>query len=160
MKKLLAFVTVCILVMLCLSTAFAHTHVWGEWAWEIEPTCQKTGRQVRSCTLSGCGSHDRRTVQKADHDYLPATCEQPKTCKYKCGTTTGSALGHSYAAATCVSPKKCVRCAKTEGDLGAHRYSTATCTKLATCYVCGLTKGTYKDHTYVNGKCSVCGASK
>ncbi len=55
------------------------------------------------------------------HDWEPATCTVPKTCKL-CGTAEGEALGHDYqaiegtaAAATCIMPgkeadKKCSRC--------------------------------------------------
>ena len=159
MKKFVAMLLGSILLQaLSLTTALAaHTHTWGAWAWEKKPTCMSEGRQVRSCTANNCGTHNRRNVAKVPHDYNPATCEKPQTCKFKCGTTKGSPLGHSYNPATCVTPKKCKNCDKTEGGLGNHKFSVATCRSLSTCSECKITIGSLAPHKYVNGKCTVCG---
>ena len=159
MKKFVAMLLGSILILaLSLTTALAaHTHTWGAWGWGKKPTCMSEGQQVRSCTSPKCGTHDRRTVAKLPHDYSPATCEKPQTCKFKCGTTKGSPLGHSYNPATCVTPKKCKNCDKTEGGLGNHKFSVATCRSLSTCSECKITIGSLAPHKYVNGKCTVCG---
>lgn len=158
MKKKL-FVTFCLVVMMTLivSSASAHTHVWGPWKWSKQPTCMAEGEQVRTCTLSGCGMHDRRKVAKMPHDYAAATCTKAATCKYGCGATSGSPLGHSYRSATCVSPKTCIRCGATTGGLGSHNFAAATCKRPSTCTVCGATTGSLGSHNFVNGRCIVCG---
>ena len=77
-------------------------------------------------------------------EWIPATCEEPKTCA-KCGATEGEPLGHDWIPATCSEPKTCSRCGETEGEsLGhtpgewseaaidianAEQASTLTCTK-------------------------------
>lgn len=152
------FVTMVFVIALTVSTVFAaHTHVWGEWKWEIQPTCQKTGRQVRVCEADNCGLHERRTVNTVPHSFKSATCTAPKTCIYGCGTTSGSPLGHSYATATCVVPRTCVRCGATTGGLGAHNLSKATCKTPSKCSVCGYSDGRLGNHYYVTGRCVTCG---
>ncbi|MBP3452925.1 MAG: hypothetical protein J6M20_04335 [Clostridia bacterium] len=160
MKKMLfAFVAAVMMMTMLMSSAFAaHVHVWpDEWDWEVMPTCTTPGRQVRACDSNVCSSHQRRTVAPIPHDFLPATCEEPATCRFGCNTTDGAALGHSYAAATCVAPKTCVRCDATTGDLGQHLFAPATCTKKSTCRICGVSIGSTLPHTYVDGRCTVCG---
>lgn len=157
-KLMIAFSAFSILMLLYISTAFAaHTHVWGEWKWEKQPTCTTEGRQVRVCTAKDCGTHERRTVAKVPHSFTAATCVKPATCKFGCGTTKGVALGHSYKPATCVEPKTCSRCGNKTGGLGSHSFKPATCKEPSTCRVCGVTTGSRKPHNYVNGKCTMCG---
>lgn len=50
-----------------------------------------------------------------DHNWLSATCTEPKTCSL-CGETKGSALGHDWKDADYENPKTCSRCGKTEGE--------------------------------------------
>ena len=161
MKRLI-YATLLVIVMMTLilpNALAAHQHIWGEWKWEKggEPTCQKEGKQVRVCLANNCGQHDRRTVAKVPHDFDDATCTKPATCKFKCGTTTGTALGHSYKPATCVAKETCRRCGDERGNLGDHRFTTATCIKKATCIYCGVTTGNYGQHRYKDGRCTWCG---
>lgn len=60
------------------------------------------------------------------HDYAPATCTAPITCK-KCGATSGKALEHKWIPATCKELKSCSVCKKIEGELGEHDYSKGRC---------------------------------
>lgn len=76
-------------------------------------------------SLWGCEAGDVESEPSADieaadtqsshsHDFLPATCFNPKTCS--CGATEGEALGHRYTEATYDAPKTCQHCGKTVGD--------------------------------------------
>lgn len=60
--------------------------------------------------LSGCS---------CEHEWIEATCEEPKTCE-KCGETEGEALGHSWIEATCTDPKTCEECGTIEGEALGH----------------------------------------
>ena len=48
------------------------------------------------------------------HEWLEATCTEPKTCTVG-GETEGEALGHTWTEATCALPKTCSVCGETEG---------------------------------------------
>lgn len=164
MKKRLSVIIIISLVCV-IGVALAHTHEWGVWKTTKQPTCQEEGRQVRSCTLEDCSSHERRNVAKVPHDFAAATCTAPKTCKFNCGTTSGSALGHNYRAPTCVAPETCSRCSATRGGLGEHKFAPATCLKPSTCPVCGISIGSLGGHTYRPATCmdprtcTLCGAT-
>ena len=56
------------------------------------------------------------------HDWVDATCENPKTCS-KCGETEGNALGHEWIDADCENPERCTRCDASEGEPLGHTYS-------------------------------------
>ena len=99
------------------------------------------------------------------HDWIAATCTDPKTCSV-CGETEGDPLGHSWVAATCTDPKTCSVCEMTEGDPLGHDWSPATCTRPAKCAICGKEQGSALGHTWVTSgygqarACSVCGAKE
>ena len=93
-----------------------HTHSYGEWTIEIEPTCTAGGIMSRSCR---CGWTDQKAVKPIDHKYgnwetveLP-TCEQngkeKRTCE--CGKSeerlTHSLGGHKYGAWTVYQDSTC-----------------------------------------------------
>lgn len=106
------------------------------------------------------------------HEWIDATCEEPKTCG-KCGKTEGEALGHTWVEATCTEAKKCSVCGKTEGEALGHTWVEATCTEAKKCSVCGQTEGealghqvekwnvvkeaTCSEEGEENGQCTVCG---
>lgn len=54
-------------------------------------------------------------TEVCDHQWIEATCTEPKTCSI-CGITEGDPLGHDFAPATVDSPKKCRVCGIEEGD--------------------------------------------
>ncbi len=99
------------------------------------------------------------------HNWVAATCTEPKTCD-KCGATEGDALGHTWVAATCTEPKTCSVCQATEGDALGHTWTAATCTEPKTCSVCKATEGDALGHTWVAATCtepktcSVCKATE
>lgn len=80
------------------------------------------------------------------HDWIEATCTEPKTCKL-CGETEGTSLGHDWVEATCTEAKTCSRCGETEGEALGHESDKWKVVKKATCSEEGEEKGV----------CSVCG---
>ena len=67
--------------------------------------------------------HSSVVIGHLGHDFAPATCTAPKTCKRDgCGATEGIALGHDWKDATCTAPKTCKRdgCGATEGEPNGH----------------------------------------
>lgn len=58
-----------------------------------------------------CGS---AFAESHEHEWLDATCLEPKTCAV-CGAVEGEALGHDWSDACIAAPKRCVRCGITEG---------------------------------------------
>lgn len=85
------------------------------------------------------------------HEWVEATCTEPKTCS-KCGETEGEALGHTWNDATCTAPKTCSVCAETEGEALGHTEGEWETVEPATliqagsqrqlCSVCGETLAT------------------
>ena len=102
----------------------------------VEPTTGKmTALALGKTTITAYAVDDTNitaecAVEVVDHkhDWIEATCTEPKTCS-KCGETEGEALGHDYqevdgsaVASTCTNPGKdadleCTRCHDViEGD--------------------------------------------
>ena len=122
-------------------------------------------------TCNVCGA-----TRSITHDYAPATCTTPKTCRV-CGVTSGSALGHTWKDATCTAPNTCSTCGTTSGSALGHSY-TSEVTKAPTCtatgvktYTCSTCKHSYTEsvaalgHTWNDATCtapktcSTCGAT-
>ena len=103
--------------------------------------------------LAGCGH---------THEWVEATCTEPKTCAED-GATEGEPLGHDWKAATCTAPKTCARCGETEGEPLGHDWKEADCTTPKTCARCGETEGEPLGHTLTEANyqdpavCTVCG---
>ena len=123
--------------------------------------------------------------EPAGHDWIDATCEEPKTC-FMCGKTEGEPAGHDWVDATCETPKTCAVCKQTSGDpLGhnfengvctvcekaacdenGHKWVDATCEEPQTCSVCGKTDGEPAGHDWnaatceTPRTCSVCGKTE
>lgn len=106
-----------------------------------------------------CASCGETEGDPVGHDWKDATCESPKSCA-RCGGSEGDAAGHSWQDATCEDPKKCASCSETEGSAAGHDWKTATCTAPKTCSVCKEETGSTAKHTYKSGKCSFCGISE
>ncbi len=101
-------------------------------------------------TCSLCGATEGDPIA---HDYANATCTEPQTCTH-CGATVGSALGHNYKAATCTADSVCSRCGKTVQSALGHNYKAATCTNPQTCTRCGATTGSALGHNYKAATCT------
>lgn len=106
-------------------------------------------------TCASCGEIEGDPL---GHDWKDAGCDTPKTCS-RCAQTEGVAAGHSWKDATCEDPRKCVSCGKTEGSAAGHSWKAATCTAPKTCSVCKEETGSTAEHTYKSGKCASCGIS-
>jgi len=78
--------------------------------------------------------------KKHEHEWIEATCTQPRTCA-TCEETEGEALGHTWTEATCTQPRTCAACGETEGEALGHTWAEATYQAPATCTVCGETDG-------------------
>ena len=117
---------------------------------------------VIAFTFTACTNDDNS--ETCNHNYIEATCTQPKTCSI-CGETVGEvSQNHNYSVATCKDPKTCLDCGKTLGGTSAiHSYEPETCTKPKTCSTCGKTLGNALGHNYSEATCknpktcTVCG---
>ena len=67
------------------------------------------------------------TTAPCDHDWIPANCEAPETCRI-CGKTRGPVMNHQWIEATYDTPKTCSNCGKTEGT--AIGYPLTWCTEI------------------------------
>lgn len=101
------------------------------------------------------------------HEWLDATCTEPRTCS-SCRETEGKALGHDWMDATCTTPQTCRRCGITQGHCADHTWTPATCTEPERCAVCEKKRHWYSsplghdwiDATYTAPKtCSRCGVT-
>lgn len=61
-------------------------------------------------------------------------------------TLSGCCLSHDWVEATCTEPKMCTKCEKTEGEPFGHEWIEATCSVSQTCSVCGTTEGDALGH--------------
>lgn len=139
--------------------ATGHDYVQFGLAWE--PTCDGDGSIYYVCSICGGDheevipmlGHDYPTDAKCGesaicnrcsqpsarlpHDYAPATCTEPQTCKRDgCSVTMGDPLGHDLIAPTCTTPYTCSRCDHTEGTriphTLAHKYVKSVLTYYCT----------------------------
>ena len=93
------------------------------------------------------------TIPHSGHDFAPATCTEPKTCK-NCGETEGKKLGHSWQSATCTTPQTCWYCDATRGNPLPHNSNEATCSEAPTCKNCGAVTGDPLPHTPTEPSCN------
>ena len=117
-----------------ITAALGHTHHMTPVA-ANPATCTEDGNKAYY-VCSGCSKwfedaagnveitdHSSVVIGNLGHDFAPATCTTPKTCKRDgCGATEGIALGHDWKDATCTAPKTCKRdgCGATEGEPNGH----------------------------------------
>lgn len=81
------------------------------------------------------------------HDYAPATCEKPMTCKI-CGRAGGTSLAyHDFSIPTCTQPATCSICGEQRGTAPGHDVANWEVTLEATCTTDGSR----------HGLCSKCG---
>ena len=124
-----------------------HTSEWGTMD-SIEPSCGYPPI---------CGTCNKPLYEPIDHSWIPATYDEPATCRY-CGLTEGYPLDyeghweyesiyscsqHDWQEATCDSPATCRNCGKTFGSKLYHDYVNKDCSKPSVCSRCGK-----QDHSY------------
>ncbi|MCR5297487.1 MAG: DUF11 domain-containing protein [Clostridiales bacterium] len=111
-----------------------HTHSYGDWQTETEPTCTREGLKVRVCN---CGDRQTESIPAKGHSWGEWTVTKAATCK-ETGTKT----------------RTCTACGATETETIAktteHSYGDWVVTKAATCKETGTRTWT----------CSVCGDTK
>ena len=121
-----------------ITPALGHTHSMTPVAAKAA-TCTENGNKAYY-VCSGCSKwfedatgsveitdHSSVVIGHLGHDFAPATCTTPKTCKRDgCDATEGIALGHDWKDATCTAPKTCQRdgCGATEGEPNGHTEGT------------------------------------
>lgn len=85
MKKLLCFLSV-VLAMTCLLVSCdsgSHTHSYGEWFVEANPTCDENGERVRYCD---CGESQKSNIPAIGHNYIDDVCQncgEDAPCRHK-----------------------------------------------------------------------------
>ncbi len=135
------------------------------------PDCKTKGSFEMKCE---CGVHDPDNpypiaiLPHTDNILLPATCTQPRWCKFHttngCGFSRGTPLGHyiNYSEATCSVFAKCKREGCSYKYLGTkHTWLAPDCKNGERCRDCGTpgVKGPNPNAHNVNpktGKCTIC----
>lgn len=87
--------------------------------------------------ITGCG---------CSHEWLPATCDAPQSCKL-CGETEGEALQHQWNPSTCEDREKCALCGEVRGEALRHSWEDASCLLPEKCSVCGEERGEALGHS-------------
>ena len=103
-ERLIPFLLALTLALACLPVraALAADDYW---------LCSRCERRVRESVGDMCPycGYERHI-----HDWAPATCVTPKTCRV-CGATEGDPIDHDWLPATTNAAKTCRVCGKTEG---------------------------------------------
>lgn len=77
--------------------------------------CGAKAEPVISESVEGNEETSESTEAECAHEWVDATCKEPKHCS-KCGETEGTSLDHVWAEATFAAPKTCTLCGETEGE--------------------------------------------
>ena len=111
-----------------------------------EPTCTEGGRLSQQCQT--CGFSNAEKFDPLGHEYLLTDdCNESAVCQ-RCNAMSTENIGHDYAPATCTEPATCRRegCGATSGEPLGHDMADANCTVASTCTVCGHTEGVKLPH--------------
>ena len=114
------------------------------------PTCTQDGLLWKICAR--CGSPASEKLARTGHDWAPADCLTPETCR-RCGETRGAPAGHDWASADCLTPETCRRCGETHGAPAGHDWASADCLAPETCRRCGETRGKPAGHDWAPAAC-------
>lgn len=106
-------------------------------------------------TPKTCKECNKTEGKPIEHKWVQANCLKPKTCT-NCGLTEGDTLDHNWVEANCTTPKKCSTCDTTDGNALGHDWKNATCTSPKTCANCNKTEGDVLGHSYSSGYCTIC----
>ena len=146
MKRLLLLLTVSVALSLLLASCDVIADITG--GRDTTPEACEHEWLDATCkdpkTCTKCGMTEGGTTT---HQYLAATCTKPEVCA-TCGIWNGLAIGHSFAPATCYAPKTCTVCYETKGE-PVHECTDPTCTEPATCVLCSATIGEPLGHTLI-----------
>ena len=144
-----------------------HTHSWGEWIIQLEPSCTDGGLYVRTCR---CGAKEEKAASPKKHNFSKWEIIQEPTCTEEglqqcickaCGEIKEEVIDvvkHSFGEWVTISEPTCVdmglrrttcECGETKEEsipVVNHSYSSAVTTKLPTCTEDGKKEST----------CSIC----
>ncbi len=107
--------------------------------------------------LIGCVVGMSSCKKECEHEWIEATCTEPKHCQ-ECDEAEGDPLGHTWVPATCTDAKHCETCGEVAGDPLGHIGGEATCTDAAICDRCEENYGEALGHTPIKdeGKAPTC----
>ena len=123
----------------------------------VPATCEQDGLTVGSkCSVCQEVIIPQATAPALGHDWQPAACETPKTCKRDgCGATEGGPLGHDWTAGWMSDAgfhwHECLRenCGEKSGHAAHIPGPAATETAPQTCTECGYVIAPALEHTHV-----------
>ncbi len=84
---------------------------------------------------------------ECDHQWIDATCTQPKTCEL-CHATEGEALGHQGESTDCTKPAVCNICGASFGETAEHDWVGGSCTEARHCSKCDAVDTEVLGHLY------------
>ncbi len=117
----------------------AHTHVYGEWTTDKEPTCTLAGEQSRTCA---CGEKETQPIPATGHEFSEEfTIDVEASC-----STVGRRSKHCTHAG-CTATQNVETIAKTE-----HVFGEWTDVKAATCTASGTQQRTCSNCTETETK--------
>lgn len=180
MKKVLVFLTLTVVLLLCLVSCFGqteHTHKFGEWSTTKNATCTEDGVKTRYCE---CGEKQSDVLPAINHNYVDgecANCGALNECKHK-NFDVLPAIDSTCTEKGKTEGKKCLDCgevflAQQETPLKDHtevidKAVAPTCTTEGKtegkhCSVCGITLVAQTlsdalDHNPLGGFCTSCNA--
>ena len=131
----------------------AHTHEFGEWELDFEPTCTKSGQEKRTCE---CGYFESQELEELGHNEERIIQSEP-SCSQE-----GQA---NILCSRCGELLRTESIEKINHSIDNRTITSATCTQEGTveryCTVCQQSFETLQTsalgHKYVNGVCSRCG---
>lgn len=131
----------------------SHTHEFGEWELDSEPTCTEPGQEKRTCE---CGQVELKELEALGHEEERIIQSEP-SCSQE-----GQA---NISCSRCGELLRTEAIPKTNHTIANKTITSANCIQEGTveryCTVCKQSFGTLQTsalgHKYVNGKCSCCG---
>lgn len=119
MKKIVAlFLTfLCLLSIVACDTELFDTDTSSSESTDTTPLETTEETESESMTEAVC-----------EHDFSPATCNVPKTCKL-CGKKEGTRLAHEPGKVTCTEPTLCLVCGGIVKHKTGHTYEGKSCVR-------------------------------
>ncbi len=123
-----------------------------------EPACTEPGLKRYQC--NNCTYYKDDPIAAPGHDYAPATCTEPETCKI-CRATYGKPLGHSFSGHEKNSEKHWQKCSvcnfTTEKEPHTYIWESGNGQYWKRCAVCRfVTAVTDMPRIFINGADIIC----
>ena len=130
-KKIASFVLILVLVFSTIAMTSCnlsdHTHEWGEWTVEKEPTCTEVGKRTRQCT--SCNDKEKETIPTVSHTSdqwiidLEPTCERDGARHKECDACGARYLEDVIYSAHVFENDACKYCSASVDDFFIFTYS-------------------------------------